>query len=518
MNVRMTRALWVVACVFVASGCSGGGGSAANDPPPDGTFTITPAVIAPGGQATLHWEQAGASTCQAGGAWTGVQPVSGDLLVAPADDNVYTYTLSCTGPNGTTGHAVTLGVTPSAAKIKHVVVIFQENRTPDNLFHGLPGADIANSGINSKGQVIPLEPEPLAIPYDLDHSHVAFVHMYDNGKMDGADKIYVACIPNTANCPPPNPQFKYVDPADVAPYFNMAERYTFADRMFQTNQGPSMPAHMFLISGTSAPSPDSPDFVSENPSHANEGSGCHAGPDVQVVLIDPLGKEGNPQYPCFEERTLIDELDAAGLDWRYYAPFARSIWVSPNAIRHIALGPDFNKVIIPQTTVLQDIATGKLAPVTWVMPSGRASDHAYGNNNEGPSWVSSIVNAIGNSAYWSDTAIFITWDDWGGWYDHVAPKIYNSYEYGFRVPLIVVSPYAKNAYVSHTTHDFGSMLKFIEENFSLPSLGTADERADDLADCFDFAQTPTPFQTVPSKFSAQYFLTDTRPPTPPDDD
>ena len=103
------------------------------------------------------------------------------------------------------------------------------------------------------------------------------------------------------------------------------------------------------------------------------------------------------------------------------------------------------------------------------------------------------------------TAIFITWDDWGGWYDHVAPSIYNSYEYGFRVPLIVVSPYAKRSYVSHVTHDFGSILKFIEEDFNLPSLGYADARADDLSDCFDFNQRPATFRKIAAPYDANYF-------------
>jgi phospholipase C len=168
--------------------------------------------------------------------------------------------------------------------------------------------------------------------------------------------------------------------------------------------------------------------------------------------------------------------------------------------------------------VLTDIASGQLPQVTWVIPDGRASDHPLSNDGSGPSWVASIVNAIGNSPYWSNTAIFIAWDDWGGWYDHVAPKIQNSYEYGFRVPLIVVSPYAKRAYVSHVTHDFGSLLKFIETNFKLPSLGFADAPADDLSDCFDFTQTASPFQLVAAPLTASHFLAETRPPLDPDDD
>jgi phospholipase C len=433
---------------------------------------------------------------------------------------------------------------PDSHPIQHVVVIFQENRTPDNLFQDpvliARGADIVSSGVNSKGQVIPLSPIDLGTTgsnpqnYDLSHSHRAFVSMYNGGKMDGADLI--GCYP-TANCPPdPNLQFKYVQPSDVRPYFQLAERYTFGDRMFQTNQGPSFPAHQFIISGTSAPTATSNLFAAEN-TIGGLIAGCIAFPGTIVALIDPSGEESSSQYPCFEHPTLTDLLDFNGISWRYYTPSAGSIWTGPDAIRHICqpetrhrklvcTGRAWSNVIIPQTKVLTDIANNQLASVSWVIPGGRASDHAEGNDGSGPSWVASIVNAIGNSPYWSNTAIIITWDDWGGWYDHVAPPqvLVNceqwgcGYAYGFRVPLIIVSPYAKAAYISHVQHDFGSILRFIEEDFGLPSLGYADTYADDLSDCFNFNQTPLKFQAIPAPVSAEQFLNDRRPPTDPDDD
>jgi phospholipase C len=410
----------------------------------------------------------------------------------------------------------------SPGKIQHVVVIVQENRTPDNLFHGLPNADIADSGLNSQGQTIALTPEPLNTIYFVDNLHSSFVKMYDAGKMDGADKISTSCKV-TGGCPP-NPQFTYVNPADVAPYFQMAQQYTFADRMFQSNQGPSFPSHQFIISGTSAPTADSNLFAAENPTEPGgvvgigNATGCTAPANQLVALIDPSGNESQTQYPCFEHSTLADLLDAKAVSWKYYTPLPGSIWTGPNAIQHLRLGPDWANVIMQQAQVLSDIANGQLAGVSWVIPTGQASDHSGVTDGSGPSWVASIVNAIGNSAYWSNTAILVTWDDWGGWYDHVAPPIYNSYEDGFRVPLIVVSPYAKPNYVSHVTHDFGSIVKFIEGVFGLPSLGYADARADDLSDCFDFSQTPLTFQTIPAALDGAFFLNDKRPPTDPDDD
>jgi phospholipase C len=461
-----------------------------------------------------------------------------------------TYTISVTGSDAnrvapSNGNQTLTLI--AAAVIQHIVIIFQENRTPDNLFQDpvliARGADIASSGLDSTGQTIPLSPIDLgtvgANPqnYDLSHAHDAFVSMYDGGKMDGANLIL--CSP-AAECPPnahPNAQFMYVLASDVQPYYAMAEQYTFGDRMFQTNEGPSFPAHQFILAGTSAPTATSPLFVAENPTDNN--AGCIAPLTTTVALIDPTGSETSnaPIYPCFEHPTLSDLLETADVSWRYYAPGPGNIWTAPNAINHICqeqsvsgtmtcTGPEWTaNVIIPGKQVLTDIANGQLAQVSWIIPDGLESDHALVNNGTGPSWVSSIVNAIGNSAYWANTAIIITWDDWGGWYDHVAPKVINDgvswgsgYVYGFRVPLVVVSPYAKAAYISHVTHDFGSILKFVETTFSLPSLGYADAAADDLSDCFNLTQTPIPFQVIPAPVSAQFFINDNHPFVDPDDD
>ena len=450
------------------------------------------------------------------------------------------------GLNGCGGGA-TQPAPVAPSKIQHIVVIFQENRTPDNLFHDSVlmgrGADIANSGMNSMGQTIALSQIDLANNYDLSHANRAFVAMYDGGKMDGANLIPVSCAVGVTNCAPANPQFMYVNPSDVQPYFALAEQYTFADRMFQTNEGPSFPAHQFIISGTSAPTQGSSLFAAENPSTTATTVGCFAPATSTVKMIDASGNESSTQYPCFEHPTLTDLLNTAGVSWRYYTSAgAGSIWTGPNAIQHMC-GPNapppnatactgadwINNVVMPTTQnpvpMLTDIANGQLPAVSWVIPDGKASDHALSNDGSGPSWVAAIVNAIGNSQYWSNTAIFITWDDWGGWYDHVAPQVINDgvswgsgYVYGFRVPLIVVSPYAKAANISHVKHDFGSILKYIEENFGLPSLGYADTPADDLSDCFNYRQAPISFQTIAAPLQADHFFNDKRPPTDPDDD
>lgn len=425
-------------------------------------------------------------------------------------------------------------------KIKHVVIVVQENRTVDNLFHGLdkylPQADIADSGLNSKGQRITLKPAPLKVSFDLDHSHNGFTLMYDGGKMDGADLI--KCFPDYGTCPA-NAAFHYVRQADVEPYFEIARNYGFANRMFQSNQGPSFPAHQFLFGGTSQPAPYSALFAANN---AFFGAGCAAPKNAYVELIDPSGSTNARMYPCFEHQTLADLLDTPPrnpmhpVSWRYYTiDDALNIWSAPNAISHLCkpagspprcTDPHWTDgdVVLWPPQVLNDIEQGNLKAVSWVIPSIQDSDHADGNDGGGPSWVASIVNAIGRSAYWSDTAIFIVWDDWGGWYDHVKPpidQIYGYYEYGFRVPLLVVSAYTPRGYVSQKQHDFGSILHFVETVFDLgriPPGNFVDAKADDLSDFFDFSKPPRAFTRIVQPVPGSHFRDHSRKMAPPDDD
>jgi phospholipase C len=497
---------------------------------------------------------------------------------------VAAFLLSLNGCGG--GSSTTLTTLPPPNyNLPHVVIIFQENRTPDNLFQGLciapygsPSSCATNAGAAQyeiqtsnwlNNQVSGGVTQPGVIDlgtvgsnpdnYDLSHAHSAFTDMCDlNGsgtcRMDGADLITTSCTAGTVNCPPPaNPGFMYVNPTDVQPYLTMAQTYTFADHMFQTNQGPSFPAHQFIISGTSAPTATSNLFAAEN---GTNNAGCFSLATVTVKVVGPTGSESSnaPIYPCFEHATLTDLLDAGNISWRYYAPSAGSIWTAPDAIQHMCgpnatppnatacVGSDWTgaspKVVVGQTQsnaqVLTDIATGQLPQVTWVIPDGQDSDHALSNDGCGPSWVTSIVNAIGNSQYWPNTTIILTWDDWGGWYDHVPPPQVLAgsnctqwgcgYVYGFRVPMIVMSPYTKPAYISHVNHDFGSILKFIETKFSLPSISTvnggyADSNAlDDLSDIFNLNQTPNVFQPITAPFNDATCKSDTSAASDPDDD
>ncbi len=379
--------------------------------------------------------------------------------------------------------------------IQHVVIVFQENRTPDYLFQGLPGADIATTGLDSQGNVVPLHQVSLAAGYDLNHNHDGFVKDYDNGKMDGFD---VGQTQQNHLRP-----FGYAPASEAQPYRDMASQYVFGDRMFQSNQGPSFPAHLYMVSGTAGDSAIAPYLVKDNPNGTVNGKvgGCDSPSKTTVSTISPKdGSAGPSPYPCFDRPVLTDFLDNKGVSWKYYQQdLGAGLWHAFDAIKHVRQGAGYANVITPPQTVLADIASGKLAGVTWVMPAHPWSDHAgTGSTNKGPVWVAAIVNAIGQSKYWQNTTVIVTWDDWGGWYDHVAPPMKNHYELGFRVPLIVISPYARRGYVSKVQHEFGSILAYTEETFGIPkgALHASDQRADDLMDAFDFTQKARTFKAI----------------------
>jgi phospholipase C len=393
----------------------------------------------------------------------------------------------------------------SSHRIDHVIVIVQENRTVDNLFNGFPGADTASTGITHTGKVVRLEPVSLKHPGDVCHSHACWLTSYDGGKMDGFD-----LIPKNGRDPTLN--YAYVPRSETKPIWDIASHYTFGDRMFQSNTGPSFPAHEYLIAGTSDLADDNPDG-----DRSKITWGCDAPAGTMVSVVFPQGLE---EFPCFDFNTLADEMDKRSVSWRFYSPAigkSGGHWSAFDAVKHIRYGPRWKDVVSPETQIFSDITAGTLPSVTWLVPTYHNSDHSGSDSSTGPKWVESVVSAIGASRYWQHVAVLIVWDDSGGWYDHVAPPQLDNMGLGFRVPFIVVSPYAKPSYVSHKQHEFGSILKFIEKTFGLPSLGQTDARSDDLSDCFDFALAPAPYTQPAGAIPGSYFAAQPPDSKPPDE-
>jgi phospholipase C len=392
--------------------------------------------------------------------------------------------------------------------IRHIVIVVQENRTIDNLFQGYPNADTKAFGKMSDGRTVTLQRVSLDTP-DIDNSYGASIQSFDGGKMDGFDQNY------SGSKPAGRYAYSYVDRKDVAPYWKMAQEFTLADHMFPTTHGQSWSAHIDLIASTTNLNPDKAmvDFPSDSPWD------CMAPAGTTVPTIDSSGNydsSGGP-FPCFTQfRTMADTLDAAHVSWRFYAPAIKVDWIggawSPfGSIKKVRYGADWRKIVTPPPTILTDVAAGKLAGVTWVAPDWNYSDHAGSGSKLGPSWVAAVVNQIGNSRFWNDTAIVVLWDDFGGWYDHVPPPQLDFKGLGIRVPCIIISPYARRGYVIHTQYEFGSVLRFVEDTFGLPALGSvadgySDARATSLIDAFDFTQAPRKFRSIPAPAFPNYFL------------
>jgi len=397
---------------------------------------------------------------------------------------------------------------PPTSPITHIVIIVQENRTVDNLFQGFPGANTQSWGLNLNGKQIKLKPVNLNNNYDPNHTHTSFLNECNLSGLVCQMNGWKQETCGGSTCPDPG-AYGYVPQAQVQPYWNLAQAYAFSDSMFQPNEGPSFPAHQYVVSGTSTIADGSIYRASENTAAA----GCDAPRSSTVLTIDPTGVEGNPVAPCFNRTSIFTLLDAAGLPWKYYQDgTGANLWHAPDALAPLcplkpcSSNPEFAaNVVTNPAQFLTDIGTG-LAAVTYVTPTAAESDHAASNDGSGPAWVTSVVNAIGQSTYWGSTAIFILWDDWGGWYDHVVPPMRDSYELSFRVPLIVVSPYARVGYISHQQHEFGSILHYTEETFGLPSLGTTDVLSDDLSDMFDYTQNPSPFTALAGSKPIQYWM------------
>ncbi len=516
------------------------------------------------------------------------------------------------------------------SQITHVVVIVQENRTPDNLFHFLSplcpipqGAsglnactpspvtsscyDVSPCGLSNKkaGTVLPVTLKPIVLNSGTDpsHSHSAFNLMCDPDPANG-----YACRNDGAHLNPTagGKAYSYVENPAITnsdgspghlldPYLTYAEQYGWANFMYQTNQGPSYPAHQFIFSGTSARSASDDAnsiFVSENFSVGGT-AGCLAGSAQTSSLLSPLLGSLGPNctafdnnsvqeclitntalsYPnnpvgsfCDDKWSMATVLDPT-ITWKYYAPAAGSIWTAPDSIQAICVpqfvqptkhpksklvctGAEWNANVDVNnkgTDILRDIANCNLSNVVWAIPNGTWSDHAglAGDTTYGPSWIAAIINAIGQNptcaagttnageTFWNNTAIVVTWDDWGGWSDNQTPPILSplpcassncqgDYQYGFRVPLLVVSAYTPQGYISNNAFDFGSILRMIEGVYGITegALGVADARAtNDLSDFFQGSfRSYTP---VPAQVDASYFLgqaAQAGPPAPPDND
>jgi phospholipase C len=348
------------------------------------------------------------------------------------------------------GVSIAIPVTQVAAQsspIQHVVVIMEENHTFDNYFGDFPGVN---------GITEPAAPNPL--PHDLDHSGPRAQFAIDGGKMDGFDPLGAV-------------QYQ---PSDIPTYWAYAQNFGLGENFFTSAASSSTPNHIAMIAAQTG-----------GEDQTIHSSGCLSALNDVVLDRDASGNESFGP-PCYNIPSLPAEMTAASLSWKFYG--TAPLWDAPLWIQGIRNSPQY-----AATQIITDAKNNQLPAVSFVTPSeALASDHPPQPTQPAQNFVASVVNAIMKSPAWSSTAIFVTWDDFGGFYDHVPPPQVDGIGLGPRVPLLVISPYAKPGYIGDAQGEFASFDKFIEETFNLPSLGQRDSLAStsDLMDFFNFSQTP----------------------------
>lgn len=382
---------------------------------------------------------------------------------------------ACNGSAVSPSTPATIGTTPGApaaevrvasgsGTIEHIVIVMQEARSFDNLFCGYPGTQGKCAG----GATIPLEAR-----CTLSDTFADFERDRKTGDF-GKER---------ANCPGyPRPEYAHAPASELAPYYQIARQYTLGDDMFSSTGNPTFEAHQYAIAAQAADAMDQP-FGTTSP------DGC-----VYRRLVRDFA--GGKIAACFAYPTLADRLGAKGLTWSYYRtadshhPIADT-WDAFGWIHGASGGTS------PSSAFLQDVGAGKLASVTWVTPALADSDLSGSLSCSGPKWVASVVNAVGESQFWNTTAVVVLWSGFGGWYDHVPPPALDREGLGFRVPVLVVSPYARSGAVIHTRFETASVLRFVEDTFGLPQLAASDRRANDLGrSTIDLLQQPKAFTPI----------------------
>ena len=417
-------------------------------------------------------------------------------------------------------------INPSTSPLKHIVVIMQENRSFDNYFGTYPGAN----GI-PEGVCVPLSPDnpkigcvkpflsTTAVSADMPHGYQSSIAAYDNGKMDG----YMIAENE-------NPQtMSYYDNNTIPYYWNLARHYVLADNFYSSVLSYSLPNHWYAVAGQAPATslfytmhrPPNNNILNQNENASTiAGGNSNTSGSTTNFGVNPNPVTGNLKDQVarvyLEESNLTKTIadlfmnNSQNITWKYYDHFVKTgnykaavnsgrafeYW-NPFSAKASTYTSQYSQHFVNRAQLFTDLKTGAFPQVSWVIPSFPISEHAPANITTGMNWVKLVINSIMDSPYWNSTAIILTWDDYGGFYDHVPPPQIDKYGLGFRMPTLIISPYAKPGYIDHTQYQFESMLKFIEWRFNLQPLTERDLHANNLINAFDFNQKPTPIYVVP---------------------
>lgn len=402
--------------------------------------------------------------------------------------------LSATSAAGALLASCTSGVRPTFGRnledvntrwpIKRVVYIMLENRSFDHMFGQFPGVDGVTVGVDL-GRERPLTKAPEWLAGDIPHDRSAAIKCVNDGRMDNFALGELG------------PYFAYTQfsAEDLPIYWNWAQDYVLCDNFFASVNGPSYPNHLFFVAGTNGGAIDNPENIRvfKDGDRWIKSWGIDAyGDDVFVLVEDPNGNV-TKHSTTFHLPTVGEQLTERDIDWAYYSPEphqAGYMWNAYSAIPNVFHTELWDEHIWPVDEILVDIEANALPPVTWVVPRFQLSDHPPFSTCHAMNWVNDIVSGIMRSDMWEHTAIFVTWDEWGGFYDHVVPPVIGERELGVRVPTFVISPYARKGYIDDAEGEFTSPLKFIADNWDLPYLTDAIATTHNFEHVFDFDRSP----------------------------
>lgn len=383
---------------------------------------------------------------------------------------------------------------PKTIPIKHVVVVVKENHTFDNYFGSFPGAEGTTTCKKSDGTTFPCPRAPNFTSHDLSHAHSAGLVDYNNGKMDGWDLPGSSSGTNTDNL-----AYAQYTEQDIPNYWQYARHFTLADHFYSEMIGPSFPGHLAVLAAQAGWSLGNPDAVPY--------WGCDQGANTKITIQDQKTCTEKQIFPCFDIPTVPDVLPA-NVSWKFYGSnfyVLNEIWSMFNAVKSIRQNGAQWAHVVNVSQFETDIDNKTLPEVSWLVNQDLNGEHP-GIPGEGicngENWTVHKLNKLMASDYWKDTVVLFTMDDFGGWYDHVPPpRKYGCdpaapYGLGFRLPLIVISPYAKPGFIFKEVAEHASIPRFIEKVFgstkTLHDLDPAaqDAQANDLMNAFDFNQTP----------------------------
>jgi phospholipase C len=434
-------------------------------------------------------------------------------------------------------------IVPGETPIEHVVFIVKENRTFNNYFATYPGAEGATEGGTIRctedgcedGPVVQLEKGPDVYEHDLTHCFRCGLVAINDGKMNGFNWMN-GVIPTDAEKAPlyghDMSGYTYLDRELIPNYWAYADRFVLADHFFTSMYGPTLPEHLYAIAAQSN------EIVDNKSTTDHEGSYCDDPTEYATRFKPGLSKadrrrimgienaitaNGDNAYElgnywdsirlCFDIEVLPDQLEEAGISWKYYAN--ENAWMNAlQMIKHVRYGDMWSKVRPPEEFV-QDVRRGEMPAVSWIIPSESYNEHPGGGKSTcaGENWTVHQVNTIMKSEYWESTAIVVVWDDFGGFYDPVVPPHFDIMGLGPRTPALIISPYTRRGdnpdggSVDTTVYEFSSVLAFIERLFALEPMTERDAQADPLSGAFDFANPDFKKLVLPLRDDCPYGTT-----------